>query len=76
MKYNDSYFYVGKMLIKSMYFLTYIVLGNIVSYFRQAVKVSSNNDLNNNAKFLERALTRYNETYNIIEQYGDLTERG
>ncbi|MQL47085.1 hypothetical protein GEA64_03365 [Photorhabdus khanii] len=52
------------------------VLGNIVSYFRQAVKVSSKNDLNNNTKFLERALTRYNETYNIIEQYGDLTERG
>ncbi|KER04743.1 HEXXH motif domain-containing protein [Photorhabdus temperata] len=48
------------------------VLGNIVSYFRQAVKA----DPNSNEKFLERALTRYNETYNIIEQYGDLTERG
>jgi hypothetical protein len=52
------------------------VLGNIVSYFSQAVKSSTGDILKNNDYFLKRALSTYLETYNIVEKQGDLTKRG
>lgn len=52
------------------------VLGNIVSYFSQAVKVTPEDNEIYNDLFLERAITRYRETRLIVEQHGDLTERG
>lgn len=52
------------------------VLGNIVSYFSQAVKSQPNDKEIHNDLFLARALQRYNETYALVEQYGDLTVRG
>jgi hypothetical protein len=51
------------------------VLGNIVSYFSQAVKSSTGDILKNNDYFLKRALSTYLETYSIVEKQGDLTKR-
>ncbi len=52
------------------------VLGNIVTYFSQAVKLSTGDHLKSNHYFLKRALSSYLETYNIVEKQGDLTQRG
>lgn len=52
------------------------VLGNIVSYFSQAVNATPDDNVIHNELFLARALQRYNETYTLVEQDGDLTIRG
>lgn len=52
------------------------VLGTIVTYFSRAVKATPDDTEIHNDLFLSRAFDRYKETYSIVEQHGELTERG
>jgi len=71
----EAPFRKDKRPMSGIYHANY-VLGNIVSYFSQAVKATSNDKKTCNTQFLNRALNRYKETSSIIELHGDLTVRG
>lgn len=47
-----------------------------MSYFSKAAKATPGDNEIHNDLFLSRALARYKETYLIVKQHGDLTERG
>lgn len=51
-------------------------MGNFVAYFSSSVKTKMHNDIYHDELFLAQAMKEYNETYSIIERYGDLTARG